>query len=175
MFVSNMACYNICIMHCLTAIPRFTKSSSYTLSLTECASKFGNGELLVTLPLLMINYFILQLKMTPLHWAVENGHTNVVNLLLKNNAATHLVDKVCLLLYIKLHKYLDFLYQAIWYLCYNSPNLNRVFKVTCGCLTELQLYKKVQGHDRAVKQRFTRFFWPMVKFIYFETHYNLIG
>ena len=36
--------------------------------------------------------------MTPLHWAVENGHTNVVNLLLKNNAATHLVDKVCLLL-----------------------------------------------------------------------------
>ena len=81
--------------------------------MTDRASKFGNGALLGTLPLLLINYFILQLKMTPLHWAVENGHTNVVNLLLKNNAATHLVDKVCLFLYIKLHKYLDFSYQAI--------------------------------------------------------------
>ena len=40
--------------------------------------------------------------MTPLHWAVENGHTNVVNLLLKHDASTHHVDKVLCLVNILL-------------------------------------------------------------------------
>ena len=44
--------------------------------------------------IVLIILFVLKLKMTPLHWAVEKGHIDVVQILLAHGASANGMNKV---------------------------------------------------------------------------------
>lgn len=43
-------------------------------------------------------YSFVQLKMTPLHWAVEKGHFPVIEVLIRQGADLSCMNKVCTIL-----------------------------------------------------------------------------